>query len=94
MLLEARRVIVRGRVQGVGFRWFVVRNARALGVRGTVRNRPDGTVEAILQAQGVGLVETLIDRIRAGPTGARVERVDVEPTDELAGNLDEMQVIR
>ncbi|MGH7550549.1 MAG: acylphosphatase [Gemmatimonadota bacterium] len=92
--MEARRVIVRGRVQGVGFRWFVVRNARALGVRGTVRNRPDGTVEVILHAQRADRIDALIDRIREGPTAARVERVDVEPTDELEEDLEEMRVIR
>ncbi len=90
----ARRVIIRGRVQGVGFRWFVVQNARALGVRGTVRNRPDGTVEAILQGPQADAVEALIDRIREGPRGARVERVDVESTDELEESFEEMRVIR
>ncbi len=78
----------------MGFRWFVVRNARVLGVRGTVRNRPDGTVEAILQGQGAGGLDALIDRIREGPPGARVERLDVEPTDELEEDLEEMRVIR
>lgn len=89
----AKRVIVRGRVQGVGFRWFVVQNARALGVRGTVRNRPDGTVEAILQGPHVDAVDAMIDRIREGPGAARVERVDVESTEELEESFEEMRVI-
>ena len=46
--METRKCVVHGRVQGVGFRWFVTRNAKDLGVRGTVRNRPDGAVEAVL----------------------------------------------
>ena len=46
--MDTRRCVVRGRVQGVGFRWFVTRNAEELGVRGTVRNRADGAVEMVL----------------------------------------------
>lgn len=80
--METRRCIVSGRVQGVGFRWFVVRNAEDLGVAGTVRNRSDGTVEAILQADSESPVEALIDRIREGPSPARVEDVEVESTEE------------
>lgn len=76
--METRRCVVRGRVQGVGFRWFVVRNAGELGVTGTVRNRADGTVEAILQSDSETPVRTLIDRIREGPPAARVEDVEVE----------------
>lgn len=70
--------MIRGRVQGVGFRFFVTRNARALGVSGTVRNRADGAVEAILQAEAVESVEEMVDRVRRGPPPARVEEVDVE----------------
>lgn len=76
--METRRCVVRGHVQGVGFRWFVVRNAEDLGVTGTVRNRPDGTVEAILQSDSGTSVRTLIERIREGPPAARVEDVEVE----------------
>lgn len=76
--METRRCVVKGRVQGVGFRWFVVRNAGELGVTGTVRNQGDGTVEAILQSDSETSVKTLIDRIREGPPAARVENVDVE----------------
>ena len=47
--LEARRFIVRGRVQGVGFRWFVEREAHILGIAGWVRNNSDGSVEVLAQ---------------------------------------------
>ena len=70
-------LIVRGRVQGVGFRWFVVKRARALGVTGWVRNRPDGAVEA----EGEGDRDTLerwIAAVREGPPGARVDDLDAE----------------
>ena len=92
--MEATRVIVRGRVQGVGFRWFVVRNARALGVRGTVRNRRDGAVEAILQAERAATIEALMDRLRDGPPAAWVESVEIEAVGELGEEIEDMQVIR
>ena len=73
--METRRCVIRGRVQGVGFRYYVMRNAQDLGVRGSVRNRSDGAVEAILQAAAPGLLDQLIDRLREGPRAARVEEV-------------------
>ena len=92
--MEARRVIIRGRVQGVGFRWFVVRNARALGVAGTVRNRPDGSVEAVLQAERTNDIQMLIGRLREGPPAATVEAVDIDVIEELEAEIKDMQVIR
>lgn len=83
--METRRVVVHGRVQGVGFRWFVVRNAEALGVGGTVRNRPDGAVEAILRSADAADVDSLIQRIRQGPPASRVERVEVDPIEGSEG---------
>ena len=92
--METRRVVVHGRVQGVGFRWFVVRNAEALGIGGTVRNRPDGAVEAILSSAEAADVESLIQRIQQGPPGARVDRVEVDPIEGLEGERGTMKVIR
>jgi acylphosphatase len=67
--------LVRGRVQGVGFRWFVRERARELGVRGWVRNRGDGAVE--VEAEGdVGTLEQLLQLLRKGPPGALVSSVD------------------
>jgi acylphosphatase len=75
---ERRRYEVTGRVQGVGFRWWAAREARALGLRGTVRNRADGAVE--LEAAGPSdALSRLRDRLEAGPRGARVERVSELP---------------
>lgn len=69
------RAVVHGRVQGVGFRWFVRRRAEAHGLSGLVRNLPDGSVE--VTAEGArGALEALLDELRAGPPRARVERVD------------------
>lgn len=92
--MEARRVVVHGRVQGVGFRWFVMRNAEALGVGGTVRNRPDGAVEVILSSADAADVESLIRRIRQGPPSSRVDRVEVDPIEGLEGEGGTMRVIR
>ena len=76
------RLLVRGRVQGVGFRWFVRERARAAGLAGWVRNLPDGTVE--LEASGAGeAVERLAAAVAQGPPGASV--TSVERTDAAAG---------
>ena len=91
--METRRCIVSGRVQGVGFRWFVVRNARDLGVTGTVENRADGTVEAFLQADSGDALDTLVDRIREGPPAARVDEVNVEEA-EAEKAFDTMSIVR
>jgi acylphosphatase len=66
---------IEGRVQGVGFRWFVRTSAQALDVAGTVRNRPDGSVE--VEAEGPrAALDRLVEALRAGPPGARVTRVN------------------
>jgi acylphosphatase len=74
--VERRRVVVHGFVQGVGFRFAVERAANSRGVAGWVRNRPDGTVEAVFEGARED-VEALVDLCRRGPRGAEVERVDV-----------------
>lgn len=81
-----RRVLVSGRVQGVGFRDATRSKAEACGVAGWVRNRPDGSVEASFEGDP-DAVEALVGFCRAGPRLARVERVDVfeEPVEGLAG---------
>lgn len=64
-------VIVQGRVQGVGFRWWTRREAARLGLRGTVRNRPDGTVEVHAAGRPDSL-EQFRAALEVGPPGARV----------------------
>ena len=71
------RVVVRGRVQMVGFREFALRHARAAGLRGTVRNAPDGSLECVIEGPETD-VARVIDKLRTGPPHARVDRVDVE----------------
>lgn len=75
-------ITVRGVVQGVGFRWFVVREAARLGLVGWVANVPDGTVT--LEAEGgAEAVERLVDLLRVGPPGAVVQAVSTSPLSSL-----------
>ena len=67
--IEARRFVIRGRVQGVGFRWFVEREAHTLGIAGWVRNNADGSVEVLAQGTRDQL-STLSSRLREGPRAA------------------------
>ncbi len=70
----ARRLTIRGRVQGVGYRAWMVEAAAALGVCGWVRNRRDGAVEALAQGDAAA-VESLISRCRRGPPAGRVTEI-------------------
>lgn len=72
--MESIHLEVRGRVQGVGFRWYVVDAARKLRLAGWVRNRSDGNVELAAAGEGDALAE-LEAAVIAGPPGARVEEV-------------------
>jgi len=78
-----RRLVIHGRVQGVFYRGWSVETARALGLRGWVRNRRDGSVEMLI-AGSEEAVDAMIARCRDGPAAARVERVEVEETDQAA----------
>jgi acylphosphatase len=81
-----RRLIVHGRVQGVGFRWAIARAAESRGVSGWAANRADGTVEAVLEGEP-DAVESVVRLSQEGPRGAQVERVEVaeEEPEKLRG---------
>ena len=72
--MDSIHLEVRGRVQGVGFRWFVRETARALGLRGWVKNRPDGNVEVAAAGEEEGLRQ-LADAVARGPRGAVIGSV-------------------
>lgn len=72
----ARRIVIHGRVQGVGFRFAMIDQATLLGVQGWVRNRRDGSVEAHLQGAGAA-VDALVAWSRRGPPAARVTEIDL-----------------
>ena len=83
-MVQAKRYIVRGRVQGVGFRWFVEREAHILGISGWVRNNHDGSVEVLAQGTRDQL-SGLHSRLREGPRAARVDAVEVCEASPVAG---------
>ena len=74
----AVRVRIEGRVQGVGFRYWTIDQAAALGLRGWVRNRVDGAVEAVFAGPGEAVAE-MVRRCHDGPTFAHVKRVAEDP---------------
>jgi len=82
--MAAKRYIVRGRVQGVGFRWFVEHEARQLGVNGWVRNNVDGSVEVLAIANEQQLL-ILKERLQRGPRAARVDEVQEIPAEPVTG---------
>jgi acylphosphatase len=73
----ARRALVSGRVQGVGFRYFAQRAAAASGLRGWVRNLPDGRVETVVEGDEESVARYL-DTVRRGPFGGSVSEFEVE----------------
>jgi acylphosphatase len=81
-MIVARRFLISGRVQGVGFRWFARDAAVREGVGGWVRNLPDGRVEALVEGEA-DAVTRVEQALRSGPRGARVDSVHVEI--EMAG---------
>jgi acylphosphatase len=84
-----KRVVVTGRVQGVFFRDSVDRIARELDVKGWVRNRHDGAVEAVFEGDQAA-VERMLGFVRRGPSRAEVEHVDV--FDESPGHFTDFHV--
>ena len=87
--MSTARFLVRGRVQGVGFRWFVSRQAQVLGITGYVRNLADGSVEVLAHAGSAEELQRLEERLGQGPRGAVVESVQRE--DRLEDNLTTMR---
>ena len=86
-MVVAKRFVIAGRVQGVGFRFFVQERAAVEGVNGYVRNLPDGRVEAWIEGDEES-VERVARALSRGPAGARVEGIDVElvpPTGRATG---------
>lgn len=81
---EARRFVVRGRVQGVGFRWFVEREAHMLGIAGWVRNNHDGSVEVLAMGTRDQLLG-LRSRLHQGPRAARVDDIEETEAQPVAG---------
>lgn len=85
--MKTYHITVKGRVQGVGYRYFTFQKAQSLGVKGWVRNLADGRVEIMVSGQE-DVLEIFVEALKAGPAFARVDAVSVleEPKD-----LDNMQ---
>ncbi len=84
MVCEAKRFIVRGRVQGVGFRWFVEREAHMRKISGWVRNNSDGSVEVLAMGTRDQLLG-LRSRLQEGPRAARVDDVQEVAAEPVSG---------
>jgi acylphosphatase len=76
--MEVRRVVISGVVQGVGFRYSMMAQARLLGITGWVRNHRDGSVEAMICGSAVQ-IEEMLAWSRIGPAGSSVDKLLVEP---------------
>jgi acylphosphatase len=75
--MTVKHLRILGLVQGVGYRWSLARQAQRLGINGWVRNRSDGTVEAMIAGSPAQLAE-LVEWAHEGPSAAQVRRVEVE----------------
>ena len=83
------RLEIRGWVQGVGYRWAMVEEARRLGIRGWVRNRRDGSVEAVV-AGSPESTDRIVDWARRGPQAAEVASVAVFPGDGTFDSFEQL----
>ncbi len=81
MAREAARLMIRGLVQGVGYRWWTEREARRLVLDGWVRNRTDGSVEVLAIGPG-DAIDSLAEACRQGPRGAAVASVERQTSDD------------
>ena len=84
MLVQAKQITVHGKVQGVGFRFFVQRAGKRLGLNGKVRNRPDDTVEIVV-AGDAELIKEFVSQVSKGPPLSRVERLDIQDIAPVEG---------
>jgi acylphosphatase len=83
----ALHLTIAGRVQGVGYRDWAMREARQLGLKGWVRNRRDGTVEALAVGPDEA-VQLFVQSCHRGPSMARVNSVKVEPAQGIVGEIE------
>lgn len=88
--LSRLHAISRGRVQGVGFRWFILAKARALGLSGQVWNRSDGSVEVSAEGPKADL-EQLVKAVQEGPDSSQVDGTTIE-WEDYAGNYTAFEI--
>ncbi len=88
--MVAKQITITGHVQGVGFRYYIYKKAHMLGIKGFVRNEPDGTVYVEAYADDQDAMDAFIDYLKRGPSMARVENVFV--TDIPAQDFKEFSI--
>lgn len=88
---NAWKVHVKGRVQGVGFRFFSEKLARQLGIKGYVKNNPDGTVE-ILAVTNEKVFALFLENLKTGPAMARVDDIEITRLSEVPDNYDAFRI--
>jgi len=89
--MNAVKIIIYGKVQGVGFRNFVFLHAKKLNIRGYVKNNPDGTVEAVFEGDKDN-INKMIELCKRGPERARVDKIDIK--DIEINNYQDFKIIR
>ena len=89
--MKAVKVIIYGKVQGVGFRNFVFLHAKKLNIRGYIKNNPDGTVEAVFEGDEDN-INKMIELCKRGPERARVDKIDIK--DIEINNYQDFKIIR
>ncbi|MFA5479001.1 MAG: acylphosphatase [Candidatus Muiribacteriota bacterium] len=89
-MYKAIQASIKGRVQGVGYRYFVFRNAKDLAVTGYVRNMPDRSVEVVAEGDEIN-IESLIEQLKIGPFSSKVEKVEVHYYN-YSGNYNEFRI--
>jgi acylphosphatase len=90
MAKELRLIRIHGKVQGVGYRFFATRVARRLGLKGSIQNERDGTVEARVEGES-GVIDDWVEELKEGPRYCEVTKIDQE-TREYTGTLGDFDV--
>ena len=90
MAKEQRVIRIHGKVQGVGYRFFATRVARRLGLKGSIQNNRDGTVDAVVEGEK-SVIDDWIEELKEGPRYAEVTKIDQE-TKDFTGRLGDFDV--
>jgi acylphosphatase len=90
MAKEQRVIRIHGKVQGVGYRFFATRVARRLGLKGSIQNNRDGTVDAVVEGEK-SVIDDWIEELKEGPRYAEVTKIDSE-TKDFTGRLGDFDV--
>ena len=90
MAKEQRVIRIHGKVQGVGYRFFATRVARRLGLKGSIQNNRDGTVDAVVEGEK-SVIDDWIEELKEGPRYAEVTKIDQEAKD-FTGRLGDFDV--